>query len=152
MESARIAISDDLAPIGLIATSSMAFIEGSRGAFVFGRREAATPAVELAAQAIADPDKVALVGTYEEVVFGYAIATTERLATETLGRIQHLVVEPEIRKSGIGEAMMNLLIEELKSLGCSRVDAHALPGDRHTKNFFESFGLKARLLTVHKEI
>ena len=25
----------------------------------------------------------------------------------------------------------------------------ALPGDRATKNFFESFGLKARLLTVH---
>lgn len=152
MEAARAASHDDLPQIDYVATSSSDFIGDSRGAHVFQRREVAAPASELAAMAIEDDQAVAVVGTYDDVVFGYGIAQIESLGDNKLGRILHLAVEPEIRKSGIGEAMMNLLIAELKGLGCSRVDAYALPGDRHTKNFFESFGLKARLLTVHKEI
>ena len=34
--------------------------------------------------------------------------------------------------------------------GCFGVDSLALPGDRHTKNFFESFGLVARAIVVHR--
>lgn len=153
MESARLATVDDLNAIERVAQLSETNIEGSRGASVFTRKEVATPARELATAAIADSASVAIVGTYDDVVFGYVIASTSSLSDgEKLGTINHLVVEPEIRKSGIGEAMMNLVLAELKALGCSRVDSHALPGDRHTKNFFESFGLKARLLTVHIEI
>ena len=33
--------------------------------------------------------------------------------------------------------------------GAIGVDALALPGDRATKNFFETFGLKARAIVVH---
>jgi hypothetical protein len=32
------------------------------------------------------------------------------------------------------------------------VDSLALPGDRHTKNFFEAFGLVARAIVVHKTL
>ncbi len=45
--------------------------------------------------------------------------------------------------------MMNEVVASAKAAGCLGVDAVALPGDRNTKNFFESFGLKARLLVVH---
>ena len=45
---------------------------------------------------------------------------------------------------------MNLVLDELRAAGCIGIDSRALPGDRETKNFFESFGLKARLLTVHR--
>ena len=153
MESARIAKREDLGAIARAAQIAGKEIEGSRGASVFTRNEVSTPASELAEAAIEDPTSVVIAGTYDEVVFGYAIATTSNLSDgELLGTIEHLLVEPEIRKSGIGEAMMNLVLSELSSLGCTRVDSHALPGDRHTKNFFESFGLKARLLTVHIEL
>ena len=36
--------------------------------------------------------------------------------------------------------------------GCFGVDSLALPGDRHTKNFFESFGLVARAIIVHRSL
>jgi predicted N-acetyltransferase YhbS len=153
LESARFARSSDLDVITQIADLSFTEIEGTRGASVFTRKEVATPARELASATIEDAESVAIVGTYDDVVFGYVLATTSSLSDgEKLGTLNHLVVEPEIRKSGIGEAMMNMVFAELKAMGCSRVDSHALPGDRHTKNFFESFGLKARLLTVHIEL
>jgi len=32
---------------------------------------------------------------------------------------------------------------------CTDLDSYALPGDRDTKNFFESHAMKSRLLIVH---
>ena len=40
-------------------------------------------------------------------------------------------------------------IAEARRRGSIGIDGRALPGDRETKNFFESFGLKARQLVVH---
>lgn len=153
MESARLAEQSDVPAIEAVAAAAMQSMDDARGMSVFVRREVATPPGDLARKAIGDPSSIAVVGTYNDSVFGYGIVSTAPLSDgEQLGIIEHLVVDPEIRKSGIGEAMMNLIIDELKSRGCMRVDSYALPGDRNTKNFFESFGLKARLLTVHKEI
>jgi hypothetical protein len=47
---------------------------------------------------------------------------------------------------------MAALVEWCEGEGCSGVDSLALPGDRATKNFFESFGLVARALIVHKDL
>ena len=58
-------------------------------------------------------------------------------------------VEPEAREVGLGEELLDAVIAWSRARGCSTLDAVALPGDRHTKNFFETFGMKARLLTVH---
>ncbi len=153
MEAARQATTSDLDAIEMIAELCLGDIDGSRGASVFTRNEVSTPARELASEALTSANSVVVAGTYDDVVFGYAVADTSTLSDgELIGTIHHLAVDPEIRKSGIGEAMMNMILAELKALGCKRVDSHALPGDRHTKNFFESFGLKARLLTVNIEL
>ena len=109
------------------------------------------PIDERVALLIESDDGLAVVGTYDDVVFGYALATVERLADgRLLGRLDDLAVDADARGSGIGEAMMNLVIDELRAAGCLGIDSRALPGDRETKNFFESFGLKARLLVVHR--
>ena len=47
---------------------------------------------------------------------------------------------------------MDLLLEWCRSRGCVGIDAVALPGDRHTKNFFETFGLTARAIVVHRNL
>ena len=39
-----------------------------------------------------------------------------------------------------------------KRWGCIGVDSLALPGDRDTKNFFETHGLVARAITVHRTL
>jgi hypothetical protein len=36
--------------------------------------------------------------------------------------------------------------------GCVGIDALALPGNRQTKNFFESFGFTARAIVVHRRL
>ncbi len=47
---------------------------------------------------------------------------------------------------------MNAVVDEARTRNCFGIDALALPGDRETKNFFESFGLKARQLVVHRSL
>lgn len=109
------------------------------------------PFEDRVATLIDSADGLAIVGTYDDVVFGYGLALFEQLGDgRLLGRLDDLVVDADARGSGIGEAMMNLMIAEMREAGCIGVDSRALPGDRATKNFFESFGLKARLLVVHR--
>ncbi len=152
MESARLATVDDLPVITAIATRIRDEKRPTRGGAMLLAREAGPwPFDERVASLIESPGGIAVVGTYDDVIFGYALATIEELADgRRLGRLDDLAVDDDARESGIGEAMMNLVIAEMQAAGCLGIDSRALPGDRETKNFFESFGLKARLLVVHR--
>jgi GNAT superfamily N-acetyltransferase len=152
MEAARLARVEDLDAIEAIAKRGRDEKAQLRGGELFLAREAAWPPVpDRIGAALGDDRSVVVVGTYGDVVFGYATALVEELPDgRRLGVLEELMVEPEARKSGIGEAMMELILDTLRAAGCLGVDSWALPGDRDTKNFFESFGLKARLLRVHR--
>ena len=154
MESARPATIEDLEAIEAIANRQRARIEGQRGASLFLRRELGRWPDRERLQAAVDGDGgAAVVGCYDEVVFGFGVVAFETLLDGSeLARITEFVVDEEIRGSGIGEAMMNHLVGLAEAKGCVGIDSVALPGDRETKNFFESFGLKARLLTVHRAL
>ncbi len=81
---------------------------------------------------------------------GWVLAVVRPLPTgESLGCIEALAVDPEAREIGIGEELLRVALSFCRSAGCVGVDSFALPGARETKNFFETFGMKARLLTVH---
>jgi len=153
MEQARAARLDDLEAIGAIASAIAADLPDKRGGSLFLRRESGGDASVRAEAQIASEHGFAVVGTYDDVVFGYAVVQIETLDDGgLLARIDDLAVDADIRGSGIGEAMMNLVVDTARERGCFGVDSRALPGDRHTKNFFESFGLKARMLVVHKSL
>jgi GNAT superfamily N-acetyltransferase len=66
-----------------------------------------------------------------------------------VGKIRELAVDPQARGIGVGEELLNFVLTYCRSRGCIGADSFALPGARETKNFFETFGMKARLLTVH---
>ncbi|MGH1493828.1 MAG: GNAT family N-acetyltransferase [Acidimicrobiales bacterium] len=154
MESARLAVAEDLPSIEEINVRRRAEITDLRGGAGLLRREAGPVPVSAEIERhMADRTALVVVGCYDDVVFGYGFAILESLLDGScLARLNHFVVDSEARKSGIGEAMMNLLLELAAAEGCIGIDSLALPGDRDTKNFFESFGLKARLLTVHRSI
>lgn len=153
MEGARPATAADLETIVMIASVQRDEIDGQRGADTFLEREAGSDLAQRLEAAVGDDDAFVVVGTYDDVVFGYGLVSIEDLlGGDRLARLEHFVVQREIRKSGIGEAMMNLVEELAVKQGCIGIDSVALPGDRDTKNFFESFGLKARLLTVHRAL
>lgn len=152
MEAARPATTSDVEAIEAINQRRRSEMEGQRGAEMYLAREAsATPVGPRIVAAIEAPQTHVIVGAYDDVVFGYAVANIEELNDGTQVTIlTDFMVDAEARGSGIGEAMMNLLVDEAKAAGCRGIESVALPGDRETKNFFESFGLKARMLTVHR--
>ena len=91
-----------------------------------------------------------VVGTLEDAVLGYATGRVEVLRDgRYLGVIDDLFVEPDARAVGVGEAMMDCLLDWFGRRGCAGVDSTALPGARETKNFFEESGFTARLLIMH---
>lgn len=152
-EAARLATIDDLEAIETIAADVAAEIQDKRGGMLFLRRESGGDAAARANALFGSGDGFVVIGSYDNVPFGYAVVEVETLADGgRLARIDDLAVQSEARGSGIGEAIMNLVVEEATSRSCFGIDSRALPGDRETKNFFESFGLKARLLVVHKSL
>ncbi len=152
MESARLATDDDLPAIEAIADRAREAIVDQRGGPMYLQREAGQwPDRDRLTAAVDGRSAAAVAGCYDGIVFGYGVVVYEELLDgTTVARLTDFVVDEEIRGSGIGEAMMNLLLELAEGAGCIGIDSVALPGDRSTKNFFESFGLKARLLTVHR--
>ena len=56
------------------------------------------------------------------------------------------------RELGFGDALLAAMIDIGRSRGCRHVEAHALPGDRETKNLYERAGITARLITVSRRL
>jgi GNAT superfamily N-acetyltransferase len=153
-EGCRPATTDDLDRLAELAGAAVLELSGGRGGDVWARREARrAPYAEQLAAELASPDHHVLLGTLDGTTLGYGVVRLERLADGgILGVVSDLYVEPAARAVGIGELTMEGLVAWCREQGCFGVDSLALPGDRHTKNFFESFGLVARALIVHRSL
>ncbi len=152
MVSARPAVQSDIPRLAELCRRNQAEIGAQeRGGAVFVAREARPEPVEDSLRAaVEEPDSTVVVGTIDGTILGYATGRTEALRDgRTLGVIDDLYVEEEARGVGVGEAMMELLLEWFREQRCAGVDSMALPGARATKNFFEESGFTARLLVMH---
>lgn len=154
MESARSACQDDVSVMAALAEQSTAEQIGDRGGAIWAQRETrAVPAQDSLLVALEDPEQAVVVGTLDDVVVGYGVVRLETLRDgHRLGVVSDLYVEPEARQVGVGEAMVDQLLDWCRERHCRGVDALALPGNRETKNFFESFGFTARALVVHHKL
>jgi len=99
-------------------------------------------------EAIDDPTTGVWAGTIDGVPVGYAIVS----ADADIAVIEELHVDPQARGVGVGEAMLDAIVAWSTVQGCTGIDAFALPGARETKNFFETFGMTARLLVLHRDL
>ncbi|HEY8526144.1 MAG TPA: GNAT family N-acetyltransferase [Acidimicrobiales bacterium] len=152
--AARPATPDDLAAVAALVADAAAEKAEQKGGAVWYRRERRQdpPEARLAA-ALASADDELVVGTLDGAVLGYAAARVEKLADGgLLGVLDELYVDPEAREVGLGEALMDHVLAWCRERGCFGLDSLALPGDRATKNFFESFGLVARAIVVHRPL
>jgi GNAT superfamily N-acetyltransferase len=153
-EEARTAVAADLPRVAELAEAAVEELRAGRGGAVWARQAARRPPFlsDLERQ-LAAPDHVVVVGTVDGVIMGYGVGRHEVLADGgRLGVVTDLYTDVGCRELGIGEAMMGSLIDWCATVGCFGVDSLALPGDRHTKNFFESFGLVARAIVVHRPL
>jgi GNAT superfamily N-acetyltransferase len=153
-ESARPARSDELPILVDLATAAIAEKREQKGGVLWARRERRPDPLEASlAAAIAAEDRQVLVGLLDDTIIGFGAAHTEVLADGgRLGVVDEVYVDPGARALGVGEVIMNDLVSWCRDQGCFGVDSLALPGDRATKNFFESFGLVARAIVVHRPL
>jgi GNAT superfamily N-acetyltransferase len=153
-ETARPAVDADLPRLAELAAHAIAELAPTKGGGIWSRREARPePLIESLTHAAAAEDHHVLCGLLEDTIVGYAVARTERLRDGSrLGIVEDLYVEPAFREVGVGEVLMDALIEWCRQQDCFGVDALTLPGNRETKNFFESFGLVARAIVVHRPL
>jgi GNAT superfamily N-acetyltransferase len=154
IEAARRASSDDLPRIAELAREAIAELRATKGGEVWARREARQePIDESLAADLDNGDAVVLVGSIDDAVIGYAVSVIERLLDgNALARLTDVYVEPEARGVGVGELLLDTVVEWATERGCTGIDSLALPGNRETKNFFESFGLVARAIVVHRPL
>lgn len=150
----RVATADDLPVIVSLAAAAAEEKAGQKGGEMWSRRERRAEPVEAGlAAALAAPGHEIAVGTLDGTVVGYAAVRTEGLVDGgLLAVLDDLYVENGARALGVGEALMDHVLDWCRTMGCFGIDSLALPGDRSTKNFFESFGLVARAIVVHRRL
>lgn len=153
-ESVRAGTTDDLDELVRLATAAIVEKREQKGGVVWERRDSRGASVRGSlAAALATDDHEVVVGLFHDVPVGYGVARVETLADGgRLGVVEDLYVDLGAREVGMGEAVMDALLDWCRGQGCFGVDSLALPGDRATKNFFESFGLVARAIVVHKRL
>ncbi|MEY2423942.1 MAG: hypothetical protein QOI95_4009 [Acidimicrobiaceae bacterium] len=121
---------------------------------MWARREARQEPIEASLAADFDnANAIVLAGAIDDAVIGYAVAVIEAFSDGSeLARLTDVYVEPEARGVGVGEALLDDVVAWATERHCVGIDSLALPGNRETKNFFESFGLVARAIVVHRPL
>ena len=151
---ARVAGTDDIVVLSGLATDLHRALRSERAGLahlaLYGRKE---PLAESFATDTSDPGVLVVSGTVARIVLGYAVCRLTETREHTLvAVIEEIYTDPDARRVGVGEAMLDLITEWATERGATGIDAIALPGMRDTKNFFERFGLTARAITVHKKL
>ncbi len=154
-EAARRATRADRDQIEALRAEAWAAVVDQRGGAAWlGRDQPAGHTRELLDAALdGTPDQLAVVGTLDDMVVGHGLVTVAEIQPGApVARVIELWVTPQARGIGVGEAMMAAILDWAGERGAVEIDAVALPGDRATKNFFESHGLVARKITVSRRL
>ena len=154
MESARLACKQDTSVLGDLAVEAREEMRTKRGGDVLDRLDTARDDPKSSMERIFEAkENVVVLGTIDDVPVGFGFMKVTEVA-DGAGHafLEILYVDPSGRSVGGGEAMLGLLIQEAIKRGAVGIEAVALPGDRATKNFFETHGMTARAITVHREL
>jgi GNAT superfamily N-acetyltransferase len=154
VEGARPATLADVSRLVVLARQAADELTPMRGGALWSARDARAEPLDDAFPELLDRDDTCVVaGTIDEVVIGFGVGRLERLRDgRLLGIIDELFVEPEARSIGVGDAVVEVLLQFFNARGCIGADALALPGNRATKNFFEQHGFVARSLVMHRNL
>lgn len=156
MEAVRSAEPADLDALEDLVGRAIDELGAMRGGAVWSRREArSAPFGERLRTELSRPEHegALVVGTIDGTVVGYGAMHYESLHDgTTLAVVDDIYVHHGARGVGVGEELLGELVERATKQGAVGIDSIALPGDRETKNFFETFGLKARAILVHRPL
>jgi len=149
----RVATSDDIELIAQLYESAAAEQAALREAWPIADG-LAEPVNETLAGVLTDDDAHLVVGTIDEVVVGFALSTLDELLPqaegERVGVVRLIYVAEPARAVGVGEGMLDGMMQWFRDRDIKRFDAIVSPGHRLAKNFFESAGFKARRITMYR--
>ena len=150
----RGAVRDDVAELVRLDDAARAHLRSQRGGVLHLVRSARPDPPDASLDAdIAAADTHVAMGCLGDVPVGYAVTRLVHLEDgRRIAEVTDIFVETAARDVGVGNALMHDAVRWAVEHGCVGIDAHAMPGDRATKNFFESFGLVARAITVHRDL
>ena len=149
----RSAAKDDIPLMLQILGEAEDEIEKWRGGKVLRESRPPGSLAELLERCLEREDMLCLLATLDDVAVGIGLAGQAELANgDPIAKIQILYVLNGARGVGAGAAIMAELAAWAETNSCIGLDATALPGDRNTKNFFESHGMSARSLTLFKHL
>lgn len=153
-ETVRTAVPADVEHLATLVAAAVAEKQQQKGGVVWDRRERRREPFGASLQAaLESSDHEVAIGQLDGATLAYGVAHVELLDDGgKLGVVDDLYVHPQARELGLGEMLMDHLLGWCRAEGCFGVDSLALPGDRATKNFFESFGLVARAIVVHRSL
>ena len=150
-DSARLAEADDLTSFVHLHFLSRSGIEGHKGSDLWLERKSLNvEPKDLFNQLLVDERYGCILGLFENCPFGFLIAEVTQLYGETSVDIHEVFVEQDARKVGVGESMMEFLIDWAKKKSAKSITSRALPGDRELKNYFERYKLTARMIEVER--
>lgn len=154
MESARLACRKDIAVLGDLAVEARKEMRTKRGGDILDRLDTARDDPRSSVERILETEEnVVVLGTIDDVPVGFGFMKVIEVADGAVHAfLRTLYVDPSGRSVGVGEAMLGLLIAEAIERKAVGIEALALPGDRATKNFFETHGMTARAITVHRRL
>ncbi|MBC8364468.1 MAG: GNAT family N-acetyltransferase [Actinobacteria bacterium] len=152
MESARLATPEDRKALGNLADRARLEMGEKRGGDILDRLDVDRDLPAGSIDRVLDrPGGVVVVGCIDDTPVGFGTMLVDAAAdARPHAVVEQIYVDPGGRAVGVGEAMINLLIVEATALGAIGIESVALPGDRATKNFFESQGMVARAIIVHR--
>ena len=154
MEGARPARPEELSRCAELLGDARAALSGRRGGAQLLAVQEWSPG-DMAAAWSAHADRILLAGLIDEVVVGVAAGHLRAGGpgpAPWVGLVDCCYVEPTARGVGVGTALARAIVEWFTGRGCAGVDVPALPGDRSTKQLFESLGFSARLLILHRQV
>ncbi len=152
-ESARIAEQNDKEDFSRLHKMSRVEIQEHKGADLWQKTTALSANSELLFSEIIDHQEfVFIIGAYDNCPCGFMIAQWVSIYDNMSLDIKEVFVDSEMRSVGVGEAMMDLLINTAEKSSAVSIVSRALPGDRQLKNFFERYKVTARVITVERKL
>jgi ribosomal protein S18 acetylase RimI-like enzyme len=101
-----------------------------------------------------DPQWVVLVAEMDGAIVGYALGSLEPVNWKILARehgmIQDLIVAPEARGRGVGEALLKRMMRELRALGAERILLQTPVDNECARRLYEKLGFRPTLIEYYQ--
>ena len=149
---ARPAYEADLGELASLLEQAKTEVEPQRGGKIYLLTEVRQDSESFAFD-LSDSAKYLVAGIFEDLLVGWGAAVQLQISGgPKVAQVKEIFVQKDLRELGVGEAILQEILDWAKREGCQAIEGTALPGNREVKGIFERFGIKTRMLTVYKEL